>query len=292
MIRELSAQYPIREICEALEVSRSGYYGALQRRQNPSQREVHNEHLKEQIQRVFAENKRCYGSPRVAHQLRAEGESCSENRVARLMRQEGLKAKRKKAFRPRTTIRAKEELIAPNHLAHLSFEDIEGVDQFWVSDITYVQTAQGSLYLVAMMDLKSRKIVGWTLEDHLHTSIIEKTLERAFQRRQPPPGLFLHSDRGSQYTSRCWARRLKSLKIRPSMGAIGYCYDNAAMEASWSTLKTEALPETGRFASKSNAKTELFYYIEVFYNRKRLHSSLDYRSPEDFEQQLYQSTNN
>ena len=253
---------------------------------------MQNEHLNEQIERVYRENHRCYGSPRVTRQLRLQGETCSENRVARLMRQKGLKAKPKKAFRPRTTIRAREELIAPNHLAQLSLDQIARVDQVRVSDITYVPTAEGWLYLAALMDLKSRKIVGWALEDHMDTSLIEKTLEQAFQRCQPPPGLFLHSDRGSQYTSRCWARRLKSLKIRPSMGAIGYCYDNAAMEAFWSTLKTEALPETGRFASKSNAKTELFYYIEVFYNRKRLHSSLDYRSPEEFEQQLYQSANN
>ncbi len=292
MIRELSALYSISEICEALNVSRSGYHAAEQRQKEPSQREVHNEHLYEQIERVYRENHRCYGSPRVTRQLRLQGETCSENRVARLMRQKGLKAKTKKAFRPRTTIRAREELVAPNHLAKLPIEAIAGVDQVWVSDITYVPTAEGWLYLAALMDLKSRKIVGWALEDHMNTSLIEKTLERAFQRRQPPPGLFLHSDRGSQYTSRCWARRLKSLKIRPSMGAIGYCYDNATMEAFWSTLKTEALPETGRFASKSNAKTELFYYIEVFYNRKRLHSSLDYRSPEEFEQQLYQSANN
>ena len=292
MIRKLSAQYPVREICEALSISRSGYYAAALRQSRSSDRQRRAAELYEHIEQVFYQNRRCYGSPRVTRQLRTQGQCCSENRVARLMRANGLKARQKRSFRPRTTIRAKEPLIAPNHLAELPIEKIEDLNQVWVSDITYIPTASGWLYLAVLMDLKSRKIVGWSLQDHMRTSLIEKTLEQALQRRQPPPGLFLHSDQGTQYTSRRWFERLKSLKIQPSMSQIGYCYDNAAMEAFWSTLKTEALPDCGRFDSPAQAKTELFYYIEIFYNRKRLHSSLDYQSPEEFENHLFDIANN
>jgi len=292
MIEQLSADYSISEICEALDWSRSGYYARVQRRKQPSARAEQNHLLVQEIERIHQENLKAYGSPRITQQLRQEGQTCSENRVARLMRQNGIKAKKKKAFRPRTTVRAQEELIAPNLLAELPPSGPSGLDQVWVSDITYIYTEEGWLYLAALMDLKSRKIVGWALEEHMTTWLVEKALDQAVQHRRPAPGLWLHSDRGSQYSSRFLQERLKFYKLRPSMGQVGYCYDNAAMEAFWSTLKNEAQPEEGYFRSKAEAKTKLFYYIEVYYNRTRLHSSLGYLSPEDYEKQMIQTEQN
>ena len=156
----------------------------------------------------------------------------------------------------------------------------------WVGDITYIATDEGWLYLAGLMDLASRKLIGWALEDQMPTGLVESALDRALAQRTPPAGLIHHTDRGCQYTSRSYQKRLQSLKIKPSMSAIGYCFDNAAMESFWSTLKTEALPETGIFQTKQQAKLCLFEYIEIDYNKKRLHSSLDYMSPEAFEDKL------
>jgi putative transposase len=289
MIDRLSANFSVQEICQAFDWSRSGFYFSQQRAKNPSNRETENSRLSEEIDHIYKEHKGRYGSPRITMDLKERGFGASQNRVARLMRRLGLKARLKRAFRPKTTCRAKEEIIAPNHLPnHWTPSEINKV---WVTDITYIHTAEGWLYLSAIMDLKSRKIVGWALEQHMKTSLIGKTLNQAYACRLPAPGLFLHSDRGSQYTSRNFQSRLKSLKIRPSMSAIGYCYDNAAMESFWSSLKTEALPESGSFATCSEAKRTLFEYIEIYYNRKRRHSSLGYLSPECYEQNLLKLLN-
>jgi transposase InsO family protein len=198
------------------------------------------------------------------------------------MRIDGIRAKQKKSFRPRTTIRAREEILAPNRLKNLNLHTLKK-DQVWVSDITYIHTRQGWLYLAAIMDRMSRKIVGWALEDHMKKELIEIALERALKNRTPFPGLIFHSDRGSQYTSRSLQKRLQTCKIQPSMSAIGYCYDNAAMESFWSSLKNEALDQSCSFESKQQARLCLFEYIEMYYNKKRLHSSLDYMSPENYE---------
>lgn len=293
MISQLSAHYPVRDICEALELSRSGYYAAVGRTRAPSARERENQRLLEEIRSVHEEHKQRYGSPRITLELRDKRVRCSENRVARLMRCHGLKAKPKRAFRPKTTVRAKEDLVAPNRLQDLGPDPLPSTNQVWVSDITYIATRDaGWCYLAAIMDLKSRKIVGWSLEMHMKTSLIGKTLDRALACRLPAPGLLLHSDRGCQYTSRDFQERLKSLGILPSMGQTGYCYDNAAMEAFWSTLKSELLPEGGVFASLASARICLFEYIEIYYNRKRRHSSLGYLSPEKYEKQLQISQQN
>lgn len=290
MIGRLSAQYPVRDICEALELSRSGHYAALGRRIVPSLRAQANRRLVGQIQSIHEEHRHRYGSPRITRELRENGVPCSENRVARLMRRHGLKARPKRAFRPRTTVRAKKDLVAPNRLQHLRTDQLPSIDQVWVSDITYLCTRdRGWCFLAAIMDWKSRKIVGWSLETHLKSSLVGKTLDRALAGRLPAPGLLLHSDRGCQYTSRDFQERLQSLGIVPSMGQTGYCYDNATMEAFWSTLKSELLPDNGVFASLATARVCLFEYIEIYYNRKRLHSSLGYLSPENYEKQL-QST--
>lgn len=287
MIGHLSAHYPVRDICAALELSRSGYYAAVRRAAAPSARERQNQRLSEQIRSVHEEHKHRYGSPRITRELKASGVSCSENRVARLMHRHGLKAKPKRAFRPKTTVRAKEDLVAPNRLRDMGPDQLQSIDQVWVSDITYICTRdRGWCYLAAIMDLKSRKIVGWSLDRHMKSSLIGKTLDRALACRLPAPGLLLHSDRGCQYTSRDFQERLKSLGILPSMGQTGYCYDNAAMEAFWSTLKSELFPQKGVFESLATARVHLFEYIEIYYNRKRRHSSLAYLSPANYEKQL------
>jgi len=290
MIRHLSAQYPVRDICEALELSRSGYYAAVHRKGTPSAREQANQRLVQQVRSIHREHQHRYGSPRITSELKGTGVSCSENRVARLMRRHGIKARSKRAFRPRTTVRAKEDLVAPNRLQGLGTHQLQGLNQVWISDITYIRTRdKGWCYLAAIMDWKSRKIVGWALDTHMESSLIGKTLDRALACRLPAPGLFLHSDRGCQYTSRDFQERLKSAGILPSMGQSGYCYDNAGMEAFWSTLKSELLPQSGSFETLASAKIALFEYIEIYYNRKRRHSSLGYLSPDNYEKWLQTS---
>ena len=282
MIQHLSVQFPVEDLCEVLPVSRSGYY--RWKTAKPSKRQTENLKLVVEIRRVHQQNKQRYGSPRVTRILKADGIACSENRVAALMKQNGICAREKRSFRPRTTIRAKEELIAPNFLKKMAVP--EKLNTVWLGDITYIPTQEGWLYLAGLMDWTSRKIIGWALEDQMPTSLVECALNRALAQRTPTPELLHHTDRGCQYTSRRYQQRLKSFNIQPSMSAIGYCYDNAVMESFWSTLKTEALPESGIFQTKQQAKLCLFEYIEIDYNKKRLHSALDYMSPVDFEAKL------
>lgn len=282
MINPLSVEFPVEELCEVLEVSRGGYY--RWKKGSVSKREKENQMLTTEIRRVHLQHKQRYGSPRITRVLKAEGIACSENRVAALMKRYGIRARTKRSFRPRTTIRAKEELIAPNRLK--TMEVPQKLDTVWLGDITYIATEEGWLYLAGLMDLASRKIIGWALEEQMPTELAECALNRALAQRNPTLELVHHTDRGCQYTSRSYQERLQSLKIQPSMSAIGYCYDNATMESFWSTLKTEALPETGIFQTKQQAKLCLFEYIEIDYNKKRLHSALNYMSPEAFEARL------
>ena len=282
MIAQLSVEFPVKEICEVLKVSRSGYY--RWKTAIPSRQKMENQKLLVEIMGVHQHYKRRYGSPRITRVLKANGVVCSENRVAALMKKNDIRTRVKRSFRPQTTIRAKEELIAPNRLKTMAIP--QKLNAVWLGDITYIATEEGWLYLAGLMDLVSRKIVGWALEDQMPTALVECALNRALAQRTPTAELVHHTDRGCQYTSRSYQERLQSLKIQPSMSAIGYCYDNATMESFWSTLKTEALPETGIFQTKQQAKLCLFEYIEIDYNKKRLHSSLDYMSPEDFEAKL------
>lgn len=272
----------MKELCEVLKVSRSGYY--RWKTAVPGRREKENLKLVVEIAAAHQYHKQRYGSPRITRVLKANGIVCSENRIAALMKQHGIRARMKRCFRPRTTIRAKDELIAPNRLKAMQIP--QKLNAVWVGDITYIATQEGWLYLAGLMDLASRKIVGWALEEQMPTQLVENALNRALAQRTPNPGLIHHTDRGCQYTSRSYQRRLQTLNIQPSMSAIGYCFDNAAMESFWSTLKTEALPDTGVFQTKHQAKLCLFEYIEIDYNKKRLHSALDYMSPDAFEAKL------
>ena len=280
-MKNLASEYPLQELAWALEVSRSGYYRWLNHIESKRARSARE--LTEHIRRIHEENQARYGSPRVFHQLRRAGIRTSENRVARLMRAAGLRARPKRAFRPRTTDSHHPNPIAPNHLKALGAPTAP--NQIWVADITYVWTLQGWIYLAAVMDLFSRRIVGWALSRSLETPLVKEALERAQKERRPPRGLLHHSDRGSQYASSAYRALLAHFKIIASMSGLAHCYDNAAMESFWSSLKNE-LVHHERFANLAEARRAIFNYIELFYNRKRLHSALDYQSPVEFENKI------
>ena len=205
------------------------------------------------------------------------------------MRIQCLYARRKKRFKPSTTNSRHVNPIAPNLLPKYK-EKLSGINQIWVSDITYIPTRQGFLYLSAIMDLFSRKLIGWRCDDHLKSSLIIDAFKMAITRRKSSNNMLLHSDRGIQYASNESRSFLQKHNIQPSMSRKGNCYDNAAMESFFSLLKTEALPEGSVFINKDIAKTELFEYIECYYNRKRIHSSIGYNSPVKFEQSLQESS--
>ena len=286
MIQALAAQFPVKALCLALGVSRSGYYQWLQR--VPGVRERSNGQLLLHIQQAYQASRHSYGSPRITQQLLRRNIRCSENRVARLMKIQGIRAKPKRPFRPRTTLSRHGEPIAPNRLKGLPAPTQP--DQAWVADLTYIWTLSGWVYLAAVMDLCSRKIVGWSIGKSLQTHLVKEALEQAWAMRRPTAGLLHHSDRGAQYASSAFRALLHSKKILPSMSAQGNCYDNAAMEAFWSTLKGELID--GRsFGDLAQVRLALFDYIEIFYNRQRLHSALGYQSPVEFEQQLNHKNN-
>ena len=276
MIEELSVNFAVGECCAALGVSRSGYYQWKESEQG--QRAKEEAQLLEQIGRVFAANKGRYGSPRVSEQLRQEGFRCGENRVARLMRENQLVGKAKKAFRPRTTLPG--QSVAPNLIKDLA---PSGPDQIWVSDITYVATVEGWLYLAVILDLFSRKVVGWKLGETLEAELVVTALKNALMMRKPDRGLYFHSDRGNQYSSQAVRKPLSVIGANLSMSGIGNCYDNANAEAFFSTLKSECFPSNQVFATKVEARREIFEYIETYYNNQRLHSALGYRSPNHYE---------
>ena len=285
MIRSLSVEYAIKECCEALGVSRSGYY--QWKKAEPTLRDREEAELVKQIGRVFAANKGRYGSPRVSQALRQDGIDCGENRVARLMRENELAARRKQSFRPRTTVPGNGAV--PNLIKDL---EPSGVDQVWVSDITYVATVEGWLYLAVILDLFSRKVVGWKLGETLEAELVVTALKNALMMRKPDRGLYFHSDRGSQYSSQAVLKPLRVIEANLSMSGQGNCYDNAKAEAFFSTLKTECFPPNQLFSSKALARREIFEYIEVYYNNQRLHSSLEYRTPRQFEAVHCEKKNN
>ena len=280
MIRNQATRDEVVGLCEAYGVSRSGYYGWRNRK--PGKRQKANQELAQRIREIHQAHRRIYGSPRITQALRAQGTVCGENRVARLMRQIGIRGVQKARFRPRTTESRHRLPISPNRLPNLPSP--RRLNAVWVSDITYVPTREGWMYLAAFMDLKSRKIKGWSLKDHMKTQLVEEAFLQAVFRDPPGPGLIVHSDRGSQYASHRFRNLLDLHGAQSSMSAQGYCYDNAAMESFWATLKTE-LSVTQPFSTKQEARLAIFEYIEVFYNRFRLHSSLGYCSPLDFEAQ-------
>jgi putative transposase len=265
-------------MCQVLEVSSSGYY-AWQARP-PSRREMANRELTQQIKTAFDESGQTYGSPRIYQVMRQLGRACSQNRVARLMRAAGLRARQSRRFRA-TTQRNRGHRAAPNRLKR-EFR-AQRPNQRWLADITCIPTAQGWLYLAVILDLFSRRVVGWAMSNRMTSELTLSALQMALRRCRPGPELIHHSDQGSQYTDGQYQAVLAAHGILPSMNGVGSWYDNAPMESFFGTLKSE-LVRHRRYGTREEARSDLFYYIEGFYNRRRLHSSLGYVSPETYEQ--------
>jgi transposase InsO family protein len=280
MIEKLTAQYPVYPLCLAFEVTRSGYYAWLKGQETP--REMANRALMTQIGRIHQEKRGRYGSPRMTAQLRQEGHQCNHKRVERLMRQHGLRGRSSRKRRVCTTNSDHDHPIAPNLLKGRAAP--QRPNEVWVADITYIPTAEGWLFLAAVMDLYSRQILGWSVWESLEAGGAMQALRRALVNRGYPTDVIHHSDRGVQYACQAYRQELRARGLVASMSRRGNCYDNAAMEAFWSTLKREAMTDSATW-SKNRVRRELFEYIESIYNRGRLHSSLGYQSPVDFENQ-------
>ena len=271
------ASFPIDFMCQQLGVSRSGYYAWKQRPE--SERDKVDRALAEEVATVHQESRGRYGSPRVHAELRARGRRVSRKRVARLMGQQGLAARKKRRF-VQTTDSRHAQPVAPNILER-DFSPGQP-NSAWATDITYVWTRQGWLYLAVVMDLFSRMIVGWAMSENIDRHLVLNALDMALKGRQPARGLLHHSDRGSQYASEDYQKALAARGIQCSMSRKGNCWDNAVAESFFSSLKMELVHDAD-FATHEQARTALFEYIEVFYNRQRRHFSLGYVSPVDFE---------
>lgn len=266
-------------MCFVLEVSRSAYYAWLRKQLKESPRRQEGRELLAAIQAIHKKSRGVYGAPRIHQQLLRDGKRCGLNRVARIMRASGIRSRVAKKFRPATTNSNHAEQVAPNLLPEAN---VTGPDQVWAADITYIPVADGWVYLATVIDMFSRAVVGWSLMKTLKTELPLAALQMALDRRESP-GLH-HSDRGSQYASKAYRERLAAYGIESSMSRKGNCYDNATQESFFHSLKTE-LVHHERYKNFEEARASLFDYIEVFYNRQRLHSSLGYVSPSDFEAQ-------
>jgi transposase InsO family protein len=276
----MKTDYSIQRLCEVLQVTQSGFYDWKKRQQTPSPRAQENSLLRLQIKAIHQQSRFTYGSPRVVAELRKQGSRHGRNRIARLMKELDLYGRQKGRWRIKTTDSNHDHPIAPNRLAQAP--PPTAANQIWVGDITYVRTSEGWLYLAAILDLHSRKIVGWNMSPFIDTTLILKALRMALVRQNAPQKVLFHSDRGVQYASTEYRQALAEAGLLASMSRKGNCYDNAAMESFWSTLKIEMVYRRV-FLSHSHARNEIFDYIETFYNRQRAHSALDYHSPFDFE---------
>jgi putative transposase len=271
-------------MCEALEVARSGFYAW--RNHPPSARSQENQQLSKQIEAIHEESRQTYGAPRIHAVLQSKGFQVGHNRVARLMAQQGICVRPKRKFKI-TTDSNHPYPIAENVL-NRNFTAAEP-DQAWVADITYIPTLQGWLYLAVIIDVFSRRVVGWSLADHMRTDLVLNALQSALGHRLPSTaGLVFHSDRGSQYASHDYRNALQTAGITCSMSRKGNCWDNSVAESFFGTLKTELI-HPRIFATRDLAKTMIVEWIEVFYNRQRLHSTLGYLAPAQFEHQYYRS---
>ena len=267
-------------MCHLLGVSRSGFYEWRSRQ--PSAKCLADEHLSERIVALFWQGRGCYGTRRLKHLLAQEGYRVSRRRIGRLLKQQGLVCKTRKKYRPCTTDSNHTDPVAPNRLDRDFYADQP--NQCYVGDITYIPTDEGWLYLAVWIDLYSRMVVGWSMQEHMKSSLVCQALEMAIGSRKPAAGLLVHSDRGSQYASNVFRQLLQDHQCVPSMSRKAQCWDNAVAESFFHTLKTEQVFHK-HYATREEAKHAIFDYIEVFYNRQRLHSSNDYLSPEAFEKQ-------
>lgn len=277
-IQKHASQHGVVALCRALGVSRGGYYSWLSRPE--SQKAGKDRQLLLWIRGSFRKSRSRYGSPRVHAQLREDGIVCGRHRVARLMRQDRLQARPRRRFKT-TTQSAPIQPVAANEL-NRQF-DVATLDTCWAADITYIWTREGWVYLAVLLDLCSRRIVGWSVGDRITEELTLRALDQALDHRRPPAGLLHHSDRGSQYAAREYRQRLASFGLKASMSRRGNCWDNAVVESFFSSLKTELFAGRRWPATRQEAHRELFEYIEIFYNRQRRHSALGYLSPSQFE---------
>ena len=265
--------FPVAFMARKLEVSRTGFYAWLKRL--PSERALEDRRLGARAEAIHKEHKGRYGTPRVHKQLQAEGETASRKRIDRLLLERGLRAKAKKRFK-KTTNSNHSDPIAPNHLDR-SFE-ATAPNQRWVGDITYLWTAEGWLYLAVLLDLYSRKVVGWAMSEHVDADLAIAAFEMAAKTRGPSNKLLHHTDRGSTYTAFAYRKKLKAYKVQVSMSRKGNCWDNAVAESFFGTLEKELCQGTP-FQSRDHARAQVFAYIEGYYNNKRIHSSIGYVTP-------------
>ena len=267
--------WPVRVMCDALSVSRSSYYAWRSRPE--SARKIANRELLADIRRVHTDHRGRYGAPRIHAELRAEGRTASRKRVERIMRRHGIRAQAPRRYRVCTTD-SKHSLPVAANLLDRNFV-AEKPNQVWLADITYIPTGEGWLYLAVILDLFTRKVVGWAMREHMRAELTLAALTMAIQRRRPGPGLVHHSDRGSQYAAGDYRKILQAATITQSMSRKGNCWDNAPMESFFGTLKTELVHQCD-YPDRDTARRDLFAYIEGYYNRRRIHSAIGYITPE------------
>ena len=282
-IREHREAFPVNRMCRVLEVGRSGFYAWLNRRESP--RSCENRCLVVEIKAVHKESRRTYGSPRVHADLKDKGYVIGKHRVARLMRENGVVSKHKRKFRA-TTHSKHDHPVAENRLKRRF--NVSEPNQYWVSDITYIPTREGWLYLAVTIDLFNRRVIGWAMDRWINRWLVMRALNMAIKNGTLKPGLIHHSDRGVQYACQDFQALLEANCIECSMSRKGDCWDNAVAESFFHTLKVELIHDRN-YKTRQEAKKDIFQYIEVFYNRQRRHSYLGYLSPDEFEKQAYAS---
>ena len=270
-------QYEVQALCRVLEVSASGYYAW--RKEPESSREKEKVKLITHIKAIHEESKKTYGSPRVHAELCSRGIECGENRVARLMREEGIQAKHKKKYKATTD--SNHQLPVYENKLNRSF-NVAAPNMAWAADLTYIWTAEGWLYLAVVMDLFSRRVIGWSMQETMERKLVIDALTMALGQRKATGEIIHHSDRGSQYASKGYQEMLAQAGITCSMSRKGNCWDNAVVESFFSSLKREWVQDR-RYRTRVEARADIFHYIEIWYNRKRRHSTLGYLSPEEFE---------
>ena len=274
-MEEHRGRFRLTSMCKVLKVSRSGYYAWKSR--TPSKRQRVNEELLDHIREVYSNSRNLYGSPRITAELNDEGIGCGKNRIARIMKDNGIRATMRRSRFRRTTNSRHPYALAANLLIERG-----QTERVWAADMTYVSTAEGWLYVAAVMNVKSRKIIGLSMGERLSQDLASAALKDALQTQNPPEGLIHHSDRGRQYASYAYQALLKDNGITASMSRSGNCYDNAYMESFFGTLKTE-LVHGQRYRHRQDARLSIFEYVMMFYNRRRRHSALGYKSPDQYE---------
>lgn len=277
-IREHDNEFSVTRMCSVLGVSRSGYYDWRDR--SPSRRALEDERLLVHIRRVHLQFRRAYGAVKTWRELNGLAIACGKHRVARLRRRDGIEAQRKRRFR--LTVEHHQTAPAAPNLLRRQFDPMQP-NRIWVGDVTFIRTREGFLYLAVLLDLYARNVVGWSMHEHPNLDLVLGALEMALEHRCPSPGLIHHTDQGVLYAAHRYRARMHEHGIMPSMSRRGNCYDNAVAESFFSNLKNELVHHV-QFETRDQARTEIFDYIEVFYNRQRRHQTLGYLSPAQFEQ--------